>query len=604
MSDFNSLVQYTVENISRPVKYIIYKLTEFIRVVDKFVFRQVPSGAASGYATIEQIEGNTVVWNQLLKQGKLVDMGLPSGLLWATCNIDITQEDGFAASPFQYGCTMFSWGNIEGHNTPAGGTTFDYNWGSVNTQEPWYEGQVYGSTPGSTLTANIVAGDTYDSARYNLGSLFKMPTSAQFQELVDNCDFVQADGTTVITSTDKRVTVNGILGIYLKSKVNGNLIFFSASGNGLGTSWYSYGSNGYFWSASFYSARNAQALSFSSGGVLPQGYNGRCNGFAVRAVVNPNTIDTGHNNHKYYVTENVNHDLTAIFGAGNEPTTVADFEAWMAQNIGSQSYFAYNAGELLSVKMQSVRSIGFNQWDEQWELGTLAQGQPSFASTRIRTKNYIPVIGGATYFFKFPWAKFVCSYDDNYNYLGNITITNNIAALDGQVKYLKWSSYTAGAITSYNNDICINLSDPVKNGTYKPYQSDSADIDVTTITGINTATNVREVIFPNGMKQADYAGTVKDELDLVNGTATVNVGSRAYQSGDESDTSVITDGTTTYYALTTPIEHTDLQDGNGNPINPRYKVEQGGTEQVLPVNTSTPTTVAPTLTTTYTKDVH
>ena len=107
MSDFNSLVQYTVENISRPVKYIIYKLTEFIRVVDKFVFRQVPSGAASGYATIEQIEGNTVAWNQLLKQGKLVDMGLPSGLLWATCNIDITQDDGFAASPFQYECSFF-----------------------------------------------------------------------------------------------------------------------------------------------------------------------------------------------------------------------------------------------------------------------------------------------------------------------------------------------------------------------------------------------------------------------------------------------------------------------------------------------------------------
>lgn len=69
MSDFNSLVQYTVENISRPVKYIIYKLTEFIRVVDKFVFRQIPAGAASGYATIEKIEGNTVKFNQLVQNG-------------------------------------------------------------------------------------------------------------------------------------------------------------------------------------------------------------------------------------------------------------------------------------------------------------------------------------------------------------------------------------------------------------------------------------------------------------------------------------------------------------------------------------------------------
>ena len=52
----------------------------------------------------------------------------------------------------------------------------------------------------------------------------------------------------------------------------------------------------------------------------------------------------------------------------------------------------------------------------------------------------------------------------------------------------------------------------------------------------------------------------------------------------------------------TPITYTDLQDANGNPLNPRYKVEQGGTEQVLPVNTSSPTTVAPTLSTIYKKN--
>lgn len=188
-------------------------------------------------------------------------------------------------------------------------------------------------------------------------------------------------------------------------------------------------------------------------------------------------------------------DLTTIFGAGNEPTTVADFEAWMAQN-GLPSVADYNAGELLSVKMSGMQTE-----------------------------------------------------DSSQQTLDTITL------------------------------------------------------DVTTITGINTATNVRETIFPQGMKQADRAGTVKDILDLLSDTATVNVGSRAYQSGDESDTDVLTDGTTTNYALNTPIEYTDLQDGNGNPLNPRYKVEQGGTEQVLPVNTSTPTTVAPTLTTTYKKNI-
>lgn len=221
--------------------------------------------------------------------------------------------------------------------------------------------------------------------------------------------------------------------------------------------------------------------------------------YSWRYVVSSNVTELrywGNNPNANYTISAIHiYDLTAIFGAGNEPTTVADFEAWLAQNIGTLPYYDYNAGELLSVKMSGMQT----EDSSQQTLDTIA-------------------------------------------------------------------------------------------------------LDVTTITGINTATNVREVVFPNGMKQADREGTVKDTLDLLSDTATVNVGSRAYQAGDESDTTVITDGTTTYYALTTPIEYTDLQDGNGNPLNPRYKVEQGGTEQVLPVNTSTPTTVAPTLSTIYKKN--
>lgn len=303
------------------------------------------------------------------------------------------------------------------------------------------------------------------------------------------------------------------------------------------------------------------------------------------------------------------HDLTLIFGAGNEPSTVADFEAWMAQNIGTLPYYDYNAGELLSVKMQSVKSVGFNQWDEEWEQGGISHGAPTFNNSQIRSKNFIPILSSQDYCYTGYNYMWVCYYDADKNWIGptddfkSNDVLYMIKTTPQNAKYIKFKyGYSTSPATTYNNDICINLSDPAKNGTYKPYQSDSADIDVTTITGINTATNVREMIFPNGMKQADRDGNVKDTLDLRSDTATVNVGSRAYQSGDESDTSVITDGTTTYYALTTPVSYTDLQDANGNPLNPRYKVEQGGTEQVLPANTSTPTTVAPTLTTTYTKD--
>lgn len=214
-------------------------------------------------------------------------MGLPSGLLWAPMNMDARRERGFAESPFLYDCSFVSWGNVEPHSPNSNNTFADYNWGGVNAQEPWYDGQVYGDTPGSELDANIDI--AHDVANKICGGKWRMPASAEFKELVDYCDFVQADGITVIDAgtTDKRITVNGVLGIYLKSKINGNLLFFACSGNGNGTSWSNRGSIGNYWSTSFDSDRNANSLHFSGGGVSPQNGDSRYYGFAVRPVYDP-----------------------------------------------------------------------------------------------------------------------------------------------------------------------------------------------------------------------------------------------------------------------------------------------------------------------------
>ena len=206
----------------------------------------------------------------------LVDLGLPSGLKWATRSIDITQANKFAASPFQYECTFFSWGNTEGHN-PADASSFSYDWGTGNDGP-------YASTPGAALTGNM--SPSMDAARANLGAPWRMPTTEEYAELFANIDYVGADGTTVIDSatTNKLVTVNGVTGIYLKSKINGNLLFFACSGNGYGASWGSRGSDGYYWASSLYSSTYGRSLYFGSGGVYPQHYSYRFYGFAVRAV--------------------------------------------------------------------------------------------------------------------------------------------------------------------------------------------------------------------------------------------------------------------------------------------------------------------------------
>ena len=218
------------------------------------------------------------------------DMGLPSGTLWAKKNIDITQQNGFAASEFQYECSFCSWGNTDMYNPNAQNSFAGvYDWGSVNAEEPWYEGQPYGSTPGAALTANF--GPSFDAARRHLGAPWRMPSTEEFKELFDNCDFIDADGNLVTESTsvagtaaDKRITMNGIVGLRLRSKINGNVIFFPASGNGDGTTWYGRGAYGNYWSSSWGSARLARYLSFSSDGVYPQGANCRYYGRAVRPV--------------------------------------------------------------------------------------------------------------------------------------------------------------------------------------------------------------------------------------------------------------------------------------------------------------------------------
>ena len=209
----------------------------------------------------------------------LVDLALPSGLLWATRNIDVTKENGFAASPYQYECSFFSWGNTDGHN-PISTSAFQYNWGTANDGP-------YASTPGATIDFSQAqqAGIGFDAARQNLGAPWRMPTTAEFAELFNNIIYIDANGDEIASTTaDKRVNYNGVMGLRLKSKNNNREIFFPCSGNGNGQSWHGRGSYGNYWSSSLNSATHGRYLSFGSGGVSPQINYNRFYGFAVRPV--------------------------------------------------------------------------------------------------------------------------------------------------------------------------------------------------------------------------------------------------------------------------------------------------------------------------------
>ena len=245
-------------------------------------------------------------------------------------------------------------------------------------------------------------------------------------------------------------------------------------------------------------------------------------------------------------------DLTQMFGAGNEPTSVAEFEA-----LYPASYYPYDAGSLLDVEMTGIETVGFNQWDEVWEVGSYntSTGQKVTATDRIRSANAIPVFPNSTYYIgssvNATWT--LLFYDADHSFIKATQYTNQTFPTPQNCRYVRFFGSTTFYGTTYKHDICINISDPARNGEYEPYWFSSLSLP---------ATDLRS------------AGTVRDELR--GDRRITRVGVRAYQSGDENDATLTTDGSTlTNYPLTTPTT---------TPIDPplcmSYRTEKGGTERV------------------------
>lgn len=217
-----------------------------------------------------------------------VDLGLPSGNRWAVSNLDAAGPYFFQESPFKYECSFFSWGNVTPHN-PKNSTSFDYNFGGVNSSAPYYEGQRYGDTPGSKLTGNIPLSN--DAARIMLGNPWRMPSAADFTELISYTSFIDANGNELpSTTTDKRVTVNGVIGIYLQSKINGARLFFSCSGIGYGQMWTGKANYGQIWSTTFVSERNSRYIFFGVNRITPQDGGARSSGLPIRPIWKPDDL--------------------------------------------------------------------------------------------------------------------------------------------------------------------------------------------------------------------------------------------------------------------------------------------------------------------------
>ncbi len=132
-----------------------------------------------------------------------VDLGL--SVKWAACNVG-------AYAPDDYG-NYYAWGET--------GFKTDY------TPE--------NSVTDGMILDSIEGNPTYDVATVRYGSPWRLPTRAEAEELIKNCDF-------------KREDIHGIEGVRFTSRINGNSIYLPAAGLRVGTNLSRLGL-GYYWTA-------------------------------------------------------------------------------------------------------------------------------------------------------------------------------------------------------------------------------------------------------------------------------------------------------------------------------------------------------------------
>ena len=201
-----------------------------------------------------------------------VDLGLPSGTLWAICNIG-------AANPEDYG-DYFAWGETEPYYSVVGNDTIwkegGYVWNNYKycSSDEYMTKYVHDDRYGTIDNKWTLESDD-DAATVNWGGSWRMPTNDELEELLN-----------AAYCTQEATTVNGVSGRKFTSVSNGNSIFFPFAGSIEGIYLRSLGTSGDSWTSSLASADTKEANCFSFWNASANNYtiSSRYIGMPVRAV--------------------------------------------------------------------------------------------------------------------------------------------------------------------------------------------------------------------------------------------------------------------------------------------------------------------------------
>ena len=191
---------------------------------------------------------------------QFVDLGLPSGLKWAKCNVGAKKETDYGY--------YFQWGDIVNkRKSNCGWTRYKHCKGTKYTLTKYCRYLLHG-----TVTDKSTLDPEDDAATQIMGGDWRMPTIAEFGELLYN-------------TTKEWIQVNGVNG-YKFTASNGNYIFIPAAGACLDGSMYGVGEYGDVWSSSLNTSYpcNAWVLHFSTDKCNID-YNARNYSLSVRGVM-------------------------------------------------------------------------------------------------------------------------------------------------------------------------------------------------------------------------------------------------------------------------------------------------------------------------------
>lgn len=128
-----------------------------------------------------------------------VDLGLPSGTLWASWNVGATAPEDVGG--------YYAWGETE--------VKSEYKIENYTHCDITQQGELY--TVKYHDIGDDIRGTEYDVAHVKWGGSWRMPSAEEWKEIIEHCNF-------------QRNSQNGINGICVVSKINGNSIFLPASG--------------------------------------------------------------------------------------------------------------------------------------------------------------------------------------------------------------------------------------------------------------------------------------------------------------------------------------------------------------------------------------